>query len=101
MDCDPFYNNKMDKVDAELKKEAEEAGLELLMFSEVIMSGKKTLKTFKPQRPTADNLAFIMYTSGTSGNPKGVLLTHRNGVYSAMCILKSVFLYFYSFLSFI
>ncbi len=31
-----------------------------------------------PPRPKADDLAVLLYTSGTSGKPKGVMLTHGN-----------------------
>lgn len=34
--------------------------------------------------PRPENLTVIIYTSGTSGNPKGVMLSHRNLIYSIL-----------------
>ncbi|MBE0504305.1 MAG: long-chain fatty acid--CoA ligase [Desulfuromonadales bacterium] len=41
----------------------------------------------------ADNLASIVYTSGTTGNPKGVMLTHHNILANAFAGLSRVPIY--------
>ena len=40
--------------------------------------------------PAADDLAAIVYTSGTTGKPKGVMLTHRNVVSNVQSIVERV-----------
>jgi len=36
----------------------------------------------KPVELTGDDVAFLVYTSGTTGNPKGAMNTHRNVVFA-------------------
>ena len=43
-----------------------------------------------PQRPAEDDLAALVYTSGTTGKPKGVMLTHRNIVANVVASLSRV-----------
>jgi long-chain acyl-CoA synthetase len=42
-----------------------------------------------PTPPSPDDLCCIMYTSGSSGPPKGVPLKHRNIVAAGMYLLRS------------
>jgi long-chain acyl-CoA synthetase len=60
---------------------ASDLGVKLYSLEDVEALGRATPRPYNPPRP--DDIITINYTSGTTGNPKGVVLTHANAVAAA------------------
>ncbi|XP_063674317.1 long-chain-fatty-acid--CoA ligase 1-like isoform X2 [Bolinopsis microptera] len=51
-------------------------GIDIKSLAEIESLGEKALQSFLP--PVASDVALICYTSGTTGLPKGAMITHNN-----------------------
>lgn len=68
-----------------------DAGRDCRSFDDVIKAGKDAVRTREaPDWPplSADDTATIIFTSGTTGNPKGVMLSHRNILTTAYAAIE-------------
>ena len=71
-----------DKFEDDVKSDAQNAGINLYHFDEVVTAGFKA-KNVKFEDPTPESIAMFCYTSGTTGDPKAAMLSHKNLVAAA------------------
>ncbi|ORY29736.1 acetyl-CoA synthetase-like protein [Rhizoclosmatium globosum] len=72
------------------EKDVEELKKRVGVYSLAELSELGTSKPFEAIPPRPDDLAVIMYTSGSTGQPKGVMLTHRNIISNVIGVATAV-----------
>ncbi|XP_077381454.1 long-chain-fatty-acid--CoA ligase 1a isoform X3 [Festucalex cinctus] len=76
----------MEPLDGELVARAQTCGVEVVSLKDFEDLGKANYQNPKPPNP--EDIALICFTSGTTGNPKGAILTHRNVISNTAAFLK-------------
>jgi len=76
-----------DPTEAE-RKAAADAGLRLSSYNDILKSGESA--TVDDVEATAEDWAYVMYTSGTTGDPKGVILSQRNILAASVGVLLGI-----------
>ncbi|CAB9515144.1 chain acyl-CoA synthetase 7, peroxisomal [Seminavis robusta] len=91
-ECPIFqYAIVVDGVTPASAQMASEASLEVISFAKVEAVGAQRIATegtHKHNPPSPNDIATFCYTSGTTGNPKGAMLTHQSLI-SAMAGIPS------------
>lgn len=66
-----------DTPSAEILASADEVGLSVTTLENVIAKGEENMASFQVKEPEPLDVFMLSYTSGTTGDPKGVKLSHQ------------------------
>ncbi|XP_010896712.2 long-chain-fatty-acid--CoA ligase 1 [Esox lucius] len=78
----------MEPFDDDLVAKGKECGIDILSLSKVEAVGKA--HHFKPVPPSPKDMAVVCFTSGTTGTPKGAMLTHENVASNISAFIKLI-----------
>ncbi|XP_028271860.1 long-chain-fatty-acid--CoA ligase 1-like isoform X2 [Parambassis ranga] len=76
----------METPSADLVNRGQQAGIHILSLQEMEAIGRANHR--QPVPPQPEDMAVICFTSGTTGNPKGAMLTHGNIVSNCSAFIK-------------
>ncbi|XDV44311.1 hypothetical protein PO909_012611 [Leuciscus waleckii] len=77
----------LDPYDAALIDRGSKSGVDILSLKDVEALGKNN--HCRPVPPKPEDLSIICFTSGTTGDPKGAMLTHENVVSDAAGVVRT------------
>ncbi|KFQ71130.1 Long-chain-fatty-acid--CoA ligase 1 [Phaethon lepturus] len=77
----------MESFGMDLVERGKKCGVEIFSMREIEELGRAHRQ--KPMPPKPEDLAVICFTSGTTGNPKGAMITHQNIVSNASAFVKT------------
>ena len=87
--AEPTLALTTDQIISNLQKQADRTPeLKLLKWLATDKIDLEYVSRFEPQPISPDNLAFLQYTSGSTSQPKGVIVTHKNVIENGKSVLQ-------------